>query len=93
MHNALARWWSLGRADRTPASAGRLIDTGWIGEGFRDDAQSDRARLRARGLVEGYVASLDPDDEPVGCERTVGTRTQTLALSGRVDRIDRTAGR
>ena len=89
VHNALARWWSLGRADRTPASAGRLVDTGWIGEGFRDDAQADRARVRARGLVEGYVASLDPDDEPVGCERTVATRTQTLALSGRVDRIDR----
>ena len=53
-------------------AAGRLLDTGWIGEGFRDDAQSDRARHRARELVEGYVATLDPDDEPVGCERTVG---------------------
>jgi RecB family exonuclease len=89
VHNALARWWSLPRADRTPASAGRLLDTGWIGDGFRDDAQSERSRRRARDLVEGYVATLDPDDEPVGCERTVGTRTETLAVSGRVDRIDR----
>src|SRR3954462_4971298 len=87
--NALARWWGLRRADRTPASAGRLLETGWIVDGFQDDAQSDRARLRARDLVEGYVATLDPDGAPVGCERTVATRTETLALSGRVDRIDR----
>jgi RecB family exonuclease len=89
VHNALARWWSLPRPERTPATAGRLLDTGWISDGFRDDAQSDRARRRARDLVEGYVATLDPDDDPVGCERTVGTRTETLAVSGRVDRIDR----
>jgi RecB family exonuclease len=89
VHNALARWWSLARADRTPASAGRLLDTGWITDGYRDDAQCDRSLRRARELVEGYVATLDPDDEPVGCERTVGARTESLALSGRVDRIDR----
>ena len=91
VHNALARWWSLARPERTTASAGRLIDTGWITEGYRDDAQSDRSQRRARDLVEGYVATLDPDDEPVGCERTVGARTESLALSGRVDRIDRRA--
>jgi RecB family exonuclease len=91
VHNALARWWSLPLAGRTPSAAGRLVDSGWIGEGFRDDAQSDRALRRARDQVEGYVATLDPSDEPVGCERTVATRTQTLALSGRVDRIDRRA--
>jgi RecB family exonuclease len=89
VHNALARWWSLPRAERTPDAAGRLVATGWIGDGFRDDSQSDRARVRARDQVEGYVATLDPEDEPVGCERTVGTRTETLAVSGRVDRIDR----
>jgi RecB family exonuclease len=89
VHNALARWWSLARTDRTPAAVGRLLDTGWITEGFRDDAQSQRSRRRARDLVEGYVATLDPDDEPLGCERTVSARTETLAVSGRVDRIDR----
>ena len=78
VHNALARWWSLARRDRTPASAGRLLDTGWITDGYRDDAQSDRALQRAHGLVEGYVATLDPDDDPVGCERTVSARTEAL---------------
>src|SRR5579875_4192411 len=62
VHNALARWWSLGRGQRTPEAAGRLVDTGWIGDGFRDDDQSDRARSRSRAMVEGYVATLDPDD-------------------------------
>jgi putative RecB family exonuclease len=32
---------------------------------------------------------LDPAQEPVGVERVVGVKTATLALSGRVDRIDR----
>ena len=34
------------------------------------------------------MAGLDPTDEPVGTERTVGATTERLALSGRVDRID-----
>ena len=43
-------------------------------------------------MVEGYVAGLDPADEPVGVERTVATRTDTLAVSGRIDRLDARAG-
>jgi len=39
-------------------------------------------------MTEQYVASVDPHDEPVGIERTVAVKTETLAVSGRVDRID-----
>jgi RecB family exonuclease len=39
-------------------------------------------------MVERYAATLDPDVEPLGVERTVSTRTDGLVLSGRVDRID-----
>jgi RecB family exonuclease len=39
-------------------------------------------------MVEAYTAGLDPDREPVGVERTLGARTERLALSGRVDRLD-----
>ena len=39
-------------------------------------------------MVEGYVARLDPADEPVGIERTVATRTDVIVLSGRIDRLD-----
>ena len=39
-------------------------------------------------MVEGYVAGLDPADEPLGVERTVATRTDKIAVSGRIDRLD-----
>jgi RecB family exonuclease len=60
-----------------------------VSEGYRDDAQERAAFRRALGWLESYVADLDPDVEPVGVERVVGARTPVLALSGRVDRIDR----
>ena len=88
VHNALAGWWRLPLAQRTVASAGTLLDRGWINEGFGDETQSVRQRERARGMVEGYVAGLDPADEPLGVERTVATRTDTIAVSGRIDRLD-----
>jgi RecB family exonuclease len=88
IHNALAGWWRLPQAQRTVAAAGMLIDRGWIGEGFADETQSVRQRERAIGMVQGYVAGLDPSDEPVGVERTVATRTDTIAVSGRIDRLD-----
>jgi hypothetical protein len=34
------------------------------------------------------VAGLDPHDEPLGVERTVATRTDRIAVSGRIDRLD-----
>jgi RecB family exonuclease len=88
VHNALAAWWRLPRDKRTPAAAATLLESGWISEGFRDDEQSAIWRTRARDMVEGYVATLDRADEPLGVERTVGTTTETLALSGRIDRLD-----
>nr|WP_067914858.1 PD-(D/E)XK nuclease family protein [Actinomadura rubrobrunea] len=88
VHNALAAWWRLPRSERTPETAGRLLVRGWLTEGFRDAEQSDRYRERAREMVERYVARLDPDDEPVGVERTVATRTDRIAVSGRIDRLD-----
>jgi RecB family exonuclease len=88
IHNALAGWWRLPPEQRTVPAAGMLVDRGWIGEGFADQAQSAGWRERAIGMVEGYVAGLDPADEPVGIERTVATRTDTIAVSGRIDRLD-----
>jgi RecB family exonuclease len=38
--------------------------------------------------VEAYVTGLDPASEPVGVERTVATRTDLIAVSGRIDRLD-----
>jgi len=92
VHNALAGWWRLPLARRTSDAAGTLLVRGWISEGFADDAQSERYRDWARRMVEAYVATLDPADEPAGVERTVATRTDLIALSGRVDRLDSRVG-
>ena len=92
IHNALAGWWRLPFEQRTVTAAGALVDRGWIDQGFADQAQSDRQRERAVAMVEGYVAGLDPADEPVGVERTVATRTDRIAVSGRIDRLDARPG-
>ncbi|MEV4577420.1 PD-(D/E)XK nuclease family protein [Nonomuraea jabiensis] len=89
VHNALAGWWREPYDRRTPLTAAILVTNGWIAEGFRDVEQSAHWLGRARDLVSGYVATLDPSDEPVGVERTVATRTKVMALSGRIDRLDR----
>ncbi|MFI0353559.1 RecB family exonuclease [Actinomadura sp. 9N407] len=88
VHNALAAWWRLPEAERSVESAGTLLARGWLTDGFRDAAQSAEWRDRAREMVERYVAHLDPADEPIGVERTVATRTDRIAVSGRIDRLD-----
>jgi len=88
VHNALAGWWRLPQPQRTVPAAAGLLDRGWINEGFASDAQAAAVRDRARGLVEIYVAGLDPADEPAGVERTVGARTDRITFSGRIDRLD-----
>ena len=93
VHNALAGWWRLPLRQRTVTAAGSLLDHGWIDEGFADETQSVRQRERAIAMVEAYVAQLDPADEPLGVERTVATRTDKIAVSGRIDRLDGRPGR
>ena len=88
VHNALAAWWRLPRAQRTVGAAGGLLEQGWINEGFASDAQSAAVRTRAASMVEAYVARLDPAAEPAGVERTVAARTERIAVSGRIDRLD-----
>ncbi len=92
VHNALAGWWRLRRPERTVAAAGELLDTGWIGEGYAGPGQSAEQRGRARDMVERYVATLDPGADPLGVERTVGTHTEQIVLSGRIDRLDARRG-
>jgi RecB family exonuclease len=88
VHTALADWWRLRPAQRSPAAAGRLLVERWIGDGYRDREESLAWRDRARAMVERYAARLDPAAEPLGIERTVATRTDRIAISGRLDRLD-----
>ncbi|MBI1376672.1 MAG: recombinase RecB [Frankiales bacterium] len=89
VHNALRDWWSVPLERRDAHAAEELVARQWISEGFRDDAQSAQWRDRAAAMTAAYAATLDPADEPVGVERTVSVATHGMALSGRVDRIDR----
>jgi RecB family exonuclease len=89
VHTALAAWWALPVGERTAERGGSLVREKWIDLGFRDDEQSDTWRDRAAEMVTAYVAQLDPHREPVGIERTVAMRTERMAVSGRIDRLDR----
>ena len=89
VHNALRDWWLLPAERRTPIAAAERVERGWLTDGFRDDRQVEEWRTRAASMTADYAATLDPLDEPVGVERTVATTTHGMALSGRVDRIDR----
>jgi putative RecB family exonuclease len=92
VHNALAGWWRLRRAERTVSAAGELLDRGWIEEGYAGPAQSEGQRAQAREMVERYAATLDPAAEPLGVERTVGAHTDRIVVSGRIDRLDARRG-
>ena len=88
VHNALRDWWDLSPQRRTPESGAELVRTSWIDVGFRDPDQSLEWRGRAQGHVASYLADVDPATQPLGIERTVSLKTETLALQGRVDRLD-----
>jgi hypothetical protein len=87
-HLALARWWELPLVRRTAASARSLLHAAWSPEGFADSDQAQRWKGWVGDMVARYVEDLDPEATPRGIERTVAFPTRTLAVSGRVDRID-----
>jgi putative RecB family exonuclease len=89
VHTALKNWYALAVAERTPAKLPSLLRATWVAEGYRDEAQEQEMFRRALEWLEAYVEGLDPAADPVGVERVVAARTDVLALSGRVDRIDR----
>ena len=88
VHTALRSWYMLPPERRDRSVLATLLKQTWVGEGYRDEAQERAVFRRALGWLESYVDGLGPADEPVGVERVVGARTETLALSGRVDRVD-----
>jgi hypothetical protein len=88
-HLALAKWWMLPVAHRTPGMGADLVERNWQNIGFRDDAQSAQSCANTSAWVRQYLADqVNAYVEPVGVERTVATRTDRLAVSGRVDRVD-----
>jgi len=88
VHTTLRGWFDLPAARRRPEVLATLLRGTWVREGYRDEEQERAAFRRALGWIESYLTGLDPGFEPLAVERTVGAKTATLALSGRVDRID-----
>ncbi|MCU1622819.1 MAG: hypothetical protein JWL79_1664 [Frankiales bacterium] len=87
-HLALARWWDLPLPRRTPSAARGLLHDAWSTDGFSDGGQADRWKGYTGDMVARYVEEVDPEHEPRGIERTVAFKTATLAVSGRIDRVD-----
>lgn len=92
VHSALRDWWQLPPPRRTPAAGGDLVAAGWVDVGFRDPRQSADWRARTVGAVTAYLRGVDPAGRPVGTERTVAFKTDTLAFFGRIDRLDDRGG-
>src|SRR5262249_13067804 len=88
VHTALRSWFDLPPAKRQHGVLGTLLKATWVRDGYRDAEQERTAYRLALSWLNRYVASLNPAAEPVAVERTVAAKTATLALSGRVDRID-----
>jgi RecB family exonuclease len=88
VHTALRSWFDLPTARRRPEALPTLLRATWVRDGYRDEAQELEAYERALTWLRDYTADLEPEFEPLAIERTVAVKTATLALSGRVDRID-----
>jgi putative RecB family exonuclease len=87
-HNALRDFWDLAPVERTPTAVEQLVRRSWMDIGFRDPEQSARWRIRTTRRVTAYLRGVDRDRQPLGVERTVSLRTETLAVTGRLDRLD-----
>jgi putative RecB family exonuclease len=88
VHTALKNWYALPADRREAAALPTLLKATWVREGYRDTDQERVAYRRALAWLETYVAGLDPEQEPLGVERVVATKTGVLAFNGRADRID-----
>jgi putative RecB family exonuclease len=89
VHTALKNWYAAPRDDRNVPA---LLRATWVREGYRDVEQERAAYRRALAWLEAYVATIDQDDEPLGVERVVATKTSVIAFNGRADRIDSRPG-
>jgi len=92
VHTALKNWYAVPPERRVPESLPALLKSTWVREGYRDVEQERIAYRKALGWLETYVTGLDPQDEPLGVERVVATKTAVLAFNGRADRIDSRPG-
>src|SRR5207237_1710693 len=59
VHTALRAWFALPAERRDRSTLPVLLKAGWVGEGYRDNAQERDAFRRATEWLESYVDGLD----------------------------------
>ncbi|HKJ11834.1 MAG TPA: PD-(D/E)XK nuclease family protein [Ornithinimicrobium sp.] len=91
-HAALSRFWDLQPHDRTPDGVQGLLGEVWQESGFEGVEQSRWWRRRVAMWLVDYLRGVDRDRDPMAVERTVALPTATLAISGRVDRVEERDG-
>ncbi|MET0414837.1 MAG: PD-(D/E)XK nuclease family protein [Actinoplanes sp.] len=92
VHTALKNWYALAADRRDRDALPALLKATWVREGYRDVDQERVVYRQALRWLDTYVGGLDPEDEPLGVERVVATKTAVLAFNGRADRIDGRSG-
>jgi RecB family exonuclease len=92
VHTALKNWYAVPADRRGREALPTLLKSTWVREGYRDVEQERVTYRKALDWLDTYVAGLDPDEEPLGVERVVATKTAVLAFNGRADRIDARMG-
>ena len=92
VHTALKNWYAIPPDRRILQSLPTVLKATWVREGYRDVEQERITYRNALRWLETYVTGLDPQDEPLGVERVVATKTAVLAFNGRADRIDARVG-
>jgi RecB family exonuclease len=88
VHTALKNWYAVPADRRGREALPTLLKSTWVREGYRDVEQERLTYRKALDWLDTYVAGLDPEEEPLGVERVVATKTAVLAFNGRADRID-----
>ena len=87
-HIALSKWFDLEIDQRTSEAGVALVARSWVSDGFRDESQSEMWQHRVADMVATYLKGVDPTVEPIARERQVAFTSESLAMAGKVDRVD-----
>ncbi|MGB7447709.1 MAG: PD-(D/E)XK nuclease family protein [Ornithinimicrobium sp.] len=87
-HAALSHFWDLPPGEQTPDGVRSLLGRLWQHAGFEDPEQSAQWRVLVGRWLVDYLRGTDRENQPVALERTVALRTASLAVTGRVDRVE-----
>lgn len=88
IHAALRDWFDLDASQRTRDALQGLMHRSWMATGYRTPEQSEQWKHRAVAMTWAYLQGEGGRSEPHSRERSLGARTESITLSGRIDRLD-----